>query len=58
MEIHKRNVVIKCHECGRDYEDTQVIVDGIPSYKFHICPECQRKLVEAVFGNNGNNIRK
>lgn len=39
MEIHERNVVIKCHE-------------------FHICPECKRKLVEAVFGNNKNNIRK
>lgn len=49
MEIHERNVVIKCHECGRDYEDTQTIVNGIPCCKFHVCPECKRKLVEAVF---------
>jgi len=34
MEIHERNVVIKCHECGRDYEDAQVIVNGIPCCNF------------------------
>ena len=33
-----------------DYEDTQIIVNGVPSCKFHICPECKRKVIEKAFG--------
>lgn len=49
FKFEEKSVNLKCTECGQDYEDTQTIVNGVPSYKFHICPECQRKF-EKVFG--------
>ena len=49
LKFEEKTVSLKCTECGQDYEDTQTIVNGIQCYKFHICPKCQRKLVEAVF---------
>ena len=57
FKFEEKNVSLKCTECGQDYEDTQIIVNGIQCCKFHVCPECKRKLVEAVFGNHGNNIK-
>lgn len=48
FKFEEKNVSLKCTECGQDYEDTQIIVNGVPSCKFHICPECKRKF-EKVF---------
>lgn len=48
FKFEEKSVNLKCTECGQDYEDTQTIVNGVPSYKFHICPECQRKFEKVL----------
>lgn len=40
--INERKVNRICTVCNKEYEDTQIIINGIPSCKFNICPECKK----------------
>ena len=48
FKFEEKTVSFKCLECGRDYEDTQILINGVPCCKFRICPECKEKVIEAV----------
>lgn len=48
MTIETRKIVKKCTQCEKEYNDEQVVVNGVPSCKFAICPECLKKLQSAL----------
>lgn len=35
-----RKINRTCLYCKQDYEDTQIIINGIPDYRSNICPDC------------------
>lgn len=44
MIIETRKIAKKCTQCEKEYSENQTIINGVPSYKFAICPECLKKL--------------
>lgn len=53
LNITERKIKRTCTLCNKEYEDTQIIINGIPSYRFNICPECIKsgKNVTALKGS-------
>lgn len=48
MTIEIRKIVKKCTQCKKEYSEDQTIINGIPSCKFAICPECLKKIQSAL----------
>ena len=40
--ITEKKIKRTCTLCNKEYEDTQIVINGIPSYRFNICPECTK----------------
>lgn len=40
IKIEEKKVIRKCQVCGKEYKNTKIIINGIPSYSFAICPDC------------------
>lgn len=44
MIIESRKITKKCSKCNKTYEDEQIFINGVPSYKYGFCPECSKEL--------------
>lgn len=40
MIITEREISRTCLCCKQEYKDTQILVNGVPSARFNICPDC------------------
>lgn len=40
MMIAEREISRTCLCCKREYKDTQILVNGVPAFRFNICPDC------------------
>lgn len=40
MEITERKIMRTCLCCKQNYEYIQILVNGVPSTRFNICPDC------------------
>ena len=40
MMIAEREINRTCLCCKQEYKDTQILVNGIPSFRFNICSDC------------------
>lgn len=40
LKIEEKEIIRKCQICGKEYKDTKIIINGIPSASFAICPDC------------------
>ena len=40
MMIAEREISRTCLCCNRKYKDTQILINGVPSFRFNICPDC------------------
>ena len=49
IKIEKKEVIRKCQVCGKEYKNTKIIIDGIPSYSFAICPDCIPHILEKIY---------
>lgn len=38
--ITERKIKRTCTLCNKEYEDTQIVINSVPSYRFNIYPEC------------------
>lgn len=39
MIITEREISRTCLCCKQEYKDTQILVNGVPSVRFNICPD-------------------
>lgn len=40
VEITERKIMRTCLCCKQNYEYIQILVNGVPSTRFNICPDC------------------
>lgn len=40
MMITEREISRTCLCCKREYKDTQIFVNDVPSFRYNICPSC------------------
>lgn len=58
LKIEEKEVIRKCQICGKEYKDTKIVINGIPSYSFAICPDCILHIPEKIYEyKKSNGIR-
>lgn len=49
IKFEEKEVIRKCQICGKEYKDTKIIINGIPSASFAICPDCIPHILEKIY---------
>ena len=56
--ITERKIKRTCTLCNKEYEDTQFVINGVPSYRFNICPKCIESGQIIAASKNSKNKKK
>lgn len=51
MNIEEKRRIRTCQSCKKEYEDTQIFINGVPSFKFAICNNCRLAMVSEFAKN-------